>query len=97
MLPSQVYVNSFLALLNARYYTQSTAEPIDSSGFHACRTPHDIHRPEQDIRESRHDKLASQENTFGHPDEEPHPTHPVQTVLVGSCITLDGMALDDML
>ncbi|KAJ8589398.1 hypothetical protein M405DRAFT_212263 [Rhizopogon salebrosus TDB-379] len=85
----KLYVNSFLALLNARYYTQSTAEPIDSSGFHACRTPHDIHRPEQDIRESRHDKLASQENTFGHPDEEPHPTHPVQTVLRPLTLTME--------
>jgi len=82
----QVYINSFLALLNARYYLQGNASTIDSRDFHIR---HEVYRPELHIMASQGESLEVSKKTL-HPDNEViHPTRPAQAALVGSCIIFD--------
>ncbi|OJA18476.1 hypothetical protein AZE42_04981, partial [Rhizopogon vesiculosus] len=70
-----LYINSSLALLNARHYLQAEADPVES-GVHIR---HSVY-PVQVYRESHDDKfLAFKKGIFSHPDDEYlHPTRPVQ-------------------
>ncbi|KAG1733128.1 hypothetical protein EDB19DRAFT_1911708 [Suillus lakei] len=65
-LVAQLYVNSFIALLNARYYVHGNADIVDPSGFHVR---HSIYRPE--LQASRKDPE----------DGVLHITHPIQAVV----------------
>jgi len=84
-----VYVNSFLALLNARCYLQPTAEVNHSSEVHMR---HGIYRPELNVMASQDDGFqGSRNNMFKHPgDDVIHLTRPAT---VSSCITGDGRVL----
>jgi hypothetical protein len=69
-----VYINSFLALLNARHYLQPNAEPVVRSGL---RLHHSVYPP-QLYRESQDDKIV-EFRKFNHPDDEDlHSNCPVQ-------------------
>ncbi|KAG0698364.1 hypothetical protein DFH29DRAFT_941402 [Suillus ampliporus] len=72
-LVTKLYVNSYLALLNARYYFEASADTINSSEYHVH---HRVYRPELHVGMSRDRELqASQKNMFNHlGDEVVHPT-----------------------
>lgn len=79
----QVYVNSYIALLNARYYTQPNADSIDS--FELRRKP-----PSPGLRDMSQEKFPSFRRSFlAHPDVEVvPPTQPLAVVMVCSCVTV---------
>ncbi|OJA10583.1 hypothetical protein AZE42_04642 [Rhizopogon vesiculosus] len=83
---AKLYVNSYLALLNARYYLQpDDTEVAEISEFRA-------HRPSLHSRGLEVDELQeSRKNVFKHPDGHDglYPTRPAQDVIVG---TVDGRA-----
>ncbi|KAG1861755.1 hypothetical protein DFJ58DRAFT_246061 [Suillus subalutaceus] len=76
----KLYVNSYIALLNARYYAQPHADTIHSSDYHMRR---DIYHPRLHVRASQDKELqASQKSMFSYPgDEVLHITRPVQAVM----------------
>ena len=93
--PFQVYVNSFLALLNAQYYLQPSDSGVaDISKLRA-------HRPSPYHGESEAENVqGSQMNVYKHPydhDHELHATRPVQAVMVSSWFSVDRRWLIDVL
>ncbi|KAG1861756.1 hypothetical protein DFJ58DRAFT_725598 [Suillus subalutaceus] len=76
----KLYVNSYLALLNARHYGQPHADTMDSSDYHMR---HDVYRPRLDVGAPHDEELqASRKSMFKHPDDEVmHITRPVQAVM----------------
>ncbi|KAG1854859.1 hypothetical protein F4604DRAFT_1932480 [Suillus subluteus] len=80
---AKLYVNSFLALLNARHYTQVTT---DTNNCYAFRNRHGVYRPELHIKASEYELQASQKDVFKHPDDEA--VHPSQSVKVGASSTV---------
>jgi hypothetical protein len=86
----QVYVNSFLALLNAQYYLQYSADSVK------YRVHRDVYRPELHVNMLQDDNLPTSRNdVFKHPDGEVlRLTRPVQAIMVGACITVDGRGLN---
>ncbi|KAG0696370.1 hypothetical protein DFH29DRAFT_951516 [Suillus ampliporus] len=75
-LVAKLYVNSFLALLNASYYLRPNASTIDSSKF---RMRHAVHHSDLHVRGSQNEGLqASQKNMFKYPDDKL--THPTRSV-----------------
>ncbi|KAG2063058.1 hypothetical protein BDR04DRAFT_1111724 [Suillus decipiens] len=67
----KVYVNSFLALLNARHYANT-----NPNSFHNC---HGVYRPELCIQMSEDEEFrASQRDMFKHPDEAVDPSRSVK-------------------
>lgn len=83
----QVYVNSYLALLNAPHYLQpSEPDTVNISTFHA-------HRPSLHTRELEAEEVQeSRKDVVKHPygqDNELYPARPVQVVMVSSCIIVD--------
>ncbi|KAG0706184.1 hypothetical protein DFH29DRAFT_186696 [Suillus ampliporus] len=82
----KLYVNSFIALLNARYYLQPNADTINSSEL---RVRHSIYHPELHIRTSQGEGFqAPRKDVLKDPEHGMlHPTLPVQAFVVGSCIT----------
>ncbi|KAG1879067.1 hypothetical protein F4604DRAFT_551382 [Suillus subluteus] len=76
----KLYVNSYLALLNARHYGQPHADTMNSSDYHMR---HDVYRPRLDVGAPQDEELqASQKSMFKHPDDEVlHITRPVQAVM----------------
>ncbi|KAG1740207.1 uncharacterized protein EDB91DRAFT_1133693 [Suillus paluster] len=75
-LVTKLCVNSYIALLNARYCLQANADNIDSSEFH---NRHGVYRPELCISSSQDENFpASQKNVIRqHSDEVLHLTRPV--------------------
>ncbi|KAG0695668.1 hypothetical protein DFH29DRAFT_1005251 [Suillus ampliporus] len=75
-----VYVNSFLALLNARYYVQPNADATNSN---ASNIRHDVYRSNPHIRTLPDEDLQlSGKSMFKHSDDElRYPTRPVQVVM----------------
>jgi hypothetical protein len=89
MVMFQVYVNSFLALLNARYYAQINTDTKNPHPFH---DHHGVYRPEQHVRASDDDELqVPRKDVFKHPDDEV--VHPSQSVKVGAscCVIVNLM------
>ncbi|KAG1822493.1 uncharacterized protein BJ212DRAFT_806974 [Suillus subaureus] len=76
----KLYVNSYIALLNARYYSQPQADRMYSSEYHIR---HDVYRPKLHVRALQDEELqASQKSMFTHPDDGMlHITRPVQAVM----------------
>ncbi|KAG1736986.1 hypothetical protein EDB19DRAFT_1006268 [Suillus lakei] len=75
-LVAKLYVNSFLTLLNARYYLQGNGDNIDSPNR---RTRQFLYRPDQHIRMSQVGELqASRKDLCKYPDDEVDSTRPVQ-------------------
>ncbi|KAG2060554.1 hypothetical protein BDR06DRAFT_926334 [Suillus hirtellus] len=67
ILLADVYTNSFLALLNARYYTVNA----DTNNPYPFPNPHEVYRPDLHIRALGDEELpASRENMFKHSDDE---------------------------
>ncbi|KAG2355651.1 hypothetical protein BDR07DRAFT_1364994 [Suillus spraguei] len=65
---AKVYVNSFLALLNARHYMQVNTDTDNSYQFH---NRHGVYRPELHIGASEDEGLRTSRNdVFKHPDVE---------------------------
>ncbi|KAG0699680.1 hypothetical protein DFH29DRAFT_38704 [Suillus ampliporus] len=65
---AKLYVNSFLALLNAPHYLQPNADAINSSEF---RMRYGTYRPELHSIVSQDEELqASRKNMIKHPDDE---------------------------
>ena len=86
MLSFQVYVNSFLAFLNARYYLHSDKDIVNSSKYHVNRS---VYRPELHVNvlEDRSSQTFRSTAVFKHLDEEVVDlTRPDQAAMVGSCI-----------
>lgn len=76
-LVAKLYVNSFLALLNARYYTQIDTDAHNSYTFHNC---HGVYRPELHVGTSQEEELqVSRNDIFLHADDEVvHPSRSVK-------------------
>lgn len=76
----KLYVNSFIAVLNARYYTQPNAETTHPSEY---PVHHDVYRPKLHVGMSQVEELqASQKSMFNHPEDKVlHIARPVQAVL----------------
>ncbi|OJA19996.1 hypothetical protein AZE42_05632 [Rhizopogon vesiculosus] len=71
---AKLYINSYLALLNARYYLQPNAGTIKSS-------EHGVYHPELS-QDSNFQTSPFRTNTFKHSNEEAlHPTRPIQAVM----------------
>ncbi|KAG1762606.1 hypothetical protein EDD22DRAFT_891152 [Suillus occidentalis] len=83
-LVAKLYVNSFLALLNARYYGQVNTDSDNSYAFHHR---HEVYRPELHAGTSQEEELqASRNDRFQHPDDEViHLSRSVK-VGAGSCV-----------
>ncbi|OAX33155.1 hypothetical protein K503DRAFT_869723 [Rhizopogon vinicolor AM-OR11-026] len=77
LLVAKVYINSFLALLNARYYMQPTKNTTNSAEYHIRPGP------DQHINVLQDGTFqTSRKNMMKHSDEgELRPTRPVQAVL----------------
>ncbi|KAG1733365.1 uncharacterized protein EDB91DRAFT_641337 [Suillus paluster] len=66
-LVAKLYVNSFFALLNERYYVQGNADTVISSGSHGR---HSVHRPGLHIRVSQDTEIqTSRTDEFKHLDD----------------------------
>ncbi|KAG2144650.1 uncharacterized protein EDB93DRAFT_1152494 [Suillus bovinus] len=77
-LVAKLYVNSFLALLNTRYYLECNADNIDSSKTH--RTRHLLYRPESRISMPQAEEVQASQGTIPkHLDDEVVFTRPVPT------------------
>ncbi|OJA16738.1 hypothetical protein AZE42_12623 [Rhizopogon vesiculosus] len=90
---AKLYANSYLALLNARYYLQPDTDTINSAGYHIHRG---VHHPEPHVKVSQ-DETSSPNVFKRHDEEELYPTRPVRAVMVGICVTVDGKGLNDTL
>jgi hypothetical protein len=90
----QVYVNSYFALLNARYYIQpNDSDAIDISEFRAHRPPlHSRGLEAERLQESRENVF----NPYDH-DDTLHATCLVQVAMVSSRIIVDKRGLNDMI
>ncbi|KAG1822497.1 uncharacterized protein BJ212DRAFT_807531 [Suillus subaureus] len=74
---AKLYVNSFIALLNARYYTQVNTDTKKSHPFH---NRHGGYHPELHVRALDDEELqTSRKDVFKHPDDEAvHPSRSVK-------------------
>jgi len=92
--PFQVYVNSYLALLNARYYLQPNAHSIKSSKDNIC---HAVYHPGLHVDVSQNENfqmsLVNVSKHLNEPEAALRLARPDQTVMVGSCITVDWKRL----
>jgi hypothetical protein len=91
-LPFQVYVSSYIALLNAPYYMQPKgSETVNISEFRA-------HRPTLHSTSESDNPQETRKDGSRHPydhDDQLHPTRPLHAVMVSSCITVDRKGLND--
>lgn len=83
MIWCQVYVNSFIALLNSRYYLQANRDSTVSS---KSNVRHSVYLSERYLPSSQDERLKGEH--FNHADDEAtvHPARPVQA---GSCVSVD--------
>jgi hypothetical protein len=90
----QVYINLYIALLNAPYYTQpKSSETVDISEFR-------VHRPTLHSTSESDNPHETWKGVSRHPydhDDQLHPTRPLHAVMVGSYITVDRKGLNDTL
>jgi len=76
----KLYVNSFIALMNTRYYAQPNADAMHSSEYHVR---HDVYRPKLHIGASQDEDLqTSQKSMYNHSDEVSHIARPGQAVVL---------------
>ncbi|OJA19687.1 hypothetical protein AZE42_06943 [Rhizopogon vesiculosus] len=79
---AKLYINSFLALLNARHYLQTKPDAVSLSKYHVH---HGIYRPELRVNVPQDENLKiSREDVFNskHADEEElRPIRPAQAVM----------------
>ncbi|KAJ8590748.1 hypothetical protein M405DRAFT_932601 [Rhizopogon salebrosus TDB-379] len=95
LIVAKVYINSFLALLNARYYLQHNKNIINSA---ECRIRHGAYCPEQHTDASDDENFQTSKSiVFKHPnDEETRPTQYAQAVMsqrpIAMAIDMDPFA-----
>ncbi|KAG0691642.1 hypothetical protein DFH29DRAFT_64886 [Suillus ampliporus] len=87
----KLYVNSYIALLNSRYYVQANAHNIGPSEFHHC---HGVDSTELRICASQDETFpASRKGIFKQPDNEAlHLTRPVQAAMRPIAVTMEMSA-----
>ncbi|KAG1785333.1 uncharacterized protein HD556DRAFT_142543 [Suillus plorans] len=83
-LVTKLYVNSFIALLNARYYLQAGADSVGSPKF---RAGHDVFHPELRIETSQDEKLQISRTDVSD-DAVLHTTRPIQAVKLPATRTM---------
>ncbi|KAG1861777.1 hypothetical protein DFJ58DRAFT_246719 [Suillus subalutaceus] len=71
---AKLYVNSFLALLNARHYTQVTT---GTNNCYAFRNRHGVYRPELHIKASEYELQAHADDEAVHPSRSVKPQHSI--------------------
>ncbi|KAG2339035.1 hypothetical protein BDR05DRAFT_638510 [Suillus weaverae] len=76
---TKLYVNSFMALMNARYYLQAD---MGSMGSPDIRVRHDVYRPELRINASQDNKLQTSRTDVSD-DVVLHITRPIQLPTTG--------------
>ncbi|KIK35741.1 hypothetical protein CY34DRAFT_560540 [Suillus luteus UH-Slu-Lm8-n1] len=79
---TKLYVNSFMALMNARYYVQTDAASV---GLPKLQVRHDVYRPKLRTNTSQDDKLQEDMSD----DAVLHTTRPIQTVMVPTMGTME--------
>ncbi|KAG1722710.1 hypothetical protein EDB19DRAFT_1645668, partial [Suillus lakei] len=91
-LVTKLYVNSFMALMNARYYLQADTNNVDSSEF---RVRHGVYRPQLRVNVSQDEKpQTSRKDVSKCPDDEVlHTTRAIQAVMVGNYIIVGERGL----
>ncbi|KAG1879082.1 hypothetical protein F4604DRAFT_552325 [Suillus subluteus] len=74
---AELYVNSYLALLNARYYTEVNTDTNNSDTFH---NRHGVYRPELHVRalDDEEELQISRKDVFKHLDDAVHPSPSVK-------------------
>ncbi|KAG1723225.1 hypothetical protein EDB19DRAFT_1916224 [Suillus lakei] len=73
----KLYINSYIALLNAGYYVRANADRMYSSEFHTRR---DVYRPKLHVEDG--ELQTSRKSMFQHPDDQVlHITRPIQAVM----------------
>ncbi|KAG1778179.1 hypothetical protein EV702DRAFT_1097905 [Suillus placidus] len=77
---TKLYVNSFMALMNARYYLQAD---VGNMGSPDIRVRHDVYRPELRINASQDDKLQTSRTDVSD-DVVLHITRPIQLPTTGA-------------
>ncbi|KAG1852379.1 hypothetical protein C8R48DRAFT_724675, partial [Suillus tomentosus] len=82
-LMAKLYVNSFIALLNSRYYLQANRDSTVSS---KSNVRHSVYLSERYLPSSQDERLEGEH--FNHADDEVtvHPARPIQA---GSCVSVD--------
>jgi hypothetical protein len=90
--PPQVYITSFLALLNARYYLQ----PEYYSGTANTPQSRTIYRRELEAEKPQETRKIVCQRPYDQ-DGELHPARPVRVIVVSSLITVDRRGLSDAL
>ncbi|KAG2057343.1 hypothetical protein BDR06DRAFT_198761 [Suillus hirtellus] len=88
-LVTKLYVNSFMALMNARYYLQAGADSVGSPKFRAGRN---VFHPELRIPALQDEKLQTSRTDVSD-DAVLHITRPIQAVKVGNCMIVDARGL----
>ncbi|KAG2137928.1 hypothetical protein DEU56DRAFT_803120 [Suillus clintonianus] len=83
-LVAKLYVNSFIALLNARHYLKADRDSIVSSKYH---TRHSVYLPKLHFRSSQDEGL--QRECFDPDNGVGHPIRTVQSITVGSRLSVD--------
>ncbi|KAG2033877.1 hypothetical protein BDR03DRAFT_1013891 [Suillus americanus] len=83
-LAAKLYVNSFFALLNARYYVRDNVDAVDSAGFHMR---HGVYRPELRIGSSQDPELQASRKDSN--DDVLHITHPIQDIAAPAASSLE--------
>ncbi|KAG0692447.1 hypothetical protein DFH29DRAFT_502885 [Suillus ampliporus] len=87
-LVAKLYVNSYMALLNARYYLQGNTDDIDSFECHNC---HGVYRPELRLNVLQGENFpAPRKNVLKQPgDGVMHLTRPVQAAMRPIAVTME--------
>ncbi|KAG2127105.1 hypothetical protein DEU56DRAFT_532272 [Suillus clintonianus] len=83
-LVAKLYVNSFIVLLNARYYMQASVDIANPSEFHMRRG---VCRSELPINRSQDTELQASRKDYD--DEVLHITHPIQDFAPPTALTLE--------
>ncbi|KAG1811997.1 hypothetical protein EV424DRAFT_1419262 [Suillus variegatus] len=80
---AKLYVNSFIALLNSRYYLQANRDSTISS---KSQVRHSVYLSKRYFPSPQEERLEGEH--FNHADIEvtAHPTQPIQA---GSCVSVD--------
>ncbi|KAG1733056.1 uncharacterized protein EDB91DRAFT_653903 [Suillus paluster] len=89
-LVAKIYINSYIALLNAQYYTQAESDNFHCSELHISNG---VYRPELCLSASQSETFtASRKNAFKHPSDVVHPARfkrsSVVTIEMDSCSTV---------
>ncbi|KAG2343293.1 hypothetical protein BDR05DRAFT_911825 [Suillus weaverae] len=88
----KLHANSYIALLNVRYYAQPHADTMHTSEYYMR---HDVYHRRLHVRASQDEEFkVSRKSIFKHPNDEVlHITRPVQAVMVNGYAAVDRIGL----